>query len=163
MQAKREGNQQVNYYIVIRPFLVSKNLASGEINFIFEKAAEYITQRTGVSVFTTKSDAELVASQFTRGEVPADYAKYQDTQDLVKPIICIPLDHPLDLSHGGNTTSYISKSSFFRRNKIRQVTSFPIKTADLTQWQETDWTVFINKRELHRPEEKKEESISLSQ
>ena len=149
-----KSNQEM-YYIVLKPFFFDKKkLTTDEgIDWIFKAVPGCI--KNSVTVYTNREDAKMDASQFSAREVP-DVARdepYRTTHLLVKPILCLPLNH--------SPIPPAKKSQSIFTEGPAQI-SYYIPTRNLQQWQECDWTLLIGDDGFKQPEKSMGINLTIS-
>ena len=147
MQSSSNPKVTVSYYIVCRPICFNKPSDSEDISAIFNEVKNKFPKDGRVyNVFLDKDQAMLEASQFSSREFPAFFDKeYAKTHDLVKPILCLTLEHAIHLTDK-------SESCYFINGKKTVCTSYQATVYELYPWQNSNWTLLIDGKEYLRPE-----------
>ena len=135
-----------HYYIVCRPISFKKNLDKDGIAAVFKEVKnKFPKDGTVYDIFLDEEQAKLEASQFAAREIPNFFnGQYAKTHRLAKPILCLALEHPLNLTDK-------SESIFFIKGVKTVTTSYQTTVNDLQQWQESDWTILLDQEKYIQP------------
>lgn len=149
MQARQETQNpgkeapQVTYYTVCAPLFIEKNL---DIHFIFQQAQAWLSRKNYVSLYTSKDQAMLAASQFSSHETPSQFHEQQETHVLAKPVLCIPMESAISLPKQ-------HVEVFFIENRQHKQHAYMIYPRLLQDCPPSNWTIVFNEQELSCPDD----------